>query len=468
MTIADPPDPDAISAEVNTAEDRTEALLAAIEKCDGRFEAKPGLDLTGLLAGPQHLAERVGNPHPVWWSGETGGLNLAGACLQTAILTHANLRSANCRGAQLIGAVARSADLTDAVLEEASLTGADLSGATLAGVKAGEASFEDAMLEDATFENASLRYANLKGVLIDGANFKNCDLWGAVLDGADADEAMFGQAHLDEASLAGGNFNAADFTGASLKKVTFDGASLQAACFEGARLEGASLRGADLSRASLPRVNLLSCNLSGVHLADAWLENTRLRVEQLGGQVGEETAGDFGRARQAYLVLEQNFRTLGDGEGESWAFRKRRRMGKFHARDVARRAMRQRDAKAALAASTRWAADIFVEWLCDYGESLGRTVRAFLLTILSFATFYGLTGTLTHVVQSASGPMRQVTRNPVDLLVFSFMNMLSTSAPDIGIKPLNEVIFLLASVQGALGIVLIGLFGYVLGNRMHR
>jgi hypothetical protein len=61
-----------------------------------------------------------------------------------------------------------------------------------------------------------------------------------------------------------------------------------------------------------------------------------------------------------------------------------------------------------------------------------------------------------------------ITRDPLDLLVFSFTNMLSTSAPDIGVKPANEWIVLLVSVQGALGIVLIGLFGYVMGNRMHR
>jgi uncharacterized protein YjbI with pentapeptide repeats len=462
------PASDPVSTPPGTPEERTEALLAAIVAGEGRLEEAPGADLSGLLAGPQHLRGRVGDPHPSWWSGETNGLNLQGARLRSAILANASLRNANCRGADFTGAVMRSADLSHAVLEQAILEQADLSGATFAGVKAGEAVLQHAMLEDASFEHASLRFVNLRNALIDGANFKGCDLWGAVLDGVDADEAIFAETRLDEASMMGGNFDAADFTGASLKKVKLDGAMLRSASFAGARLEGASLRGADLSRASLPRVNLLSCDLLGVRWAEAWLENTRLRVQQLGGRVGEEMARDFAGAGQAYLVLEQNFRTLGDGDGESWAFRKRRRMGKLLAGHLLRQSLRNRSFGTAAGHLLRWVSDGFVEWLCDYGESLWRTVRAFFVTIILFASFYGVSGTLTHIVQTASGPVREVTRSPTDLLVYSFMNMLSTSAPDIGIKPVNEVVFLLSSLQGALGIVLIGLFGYVLGNRMHR
>ena len=53
-------------------------------------------------------------------------------------------------------------------------------------------------------------------------------------------------------------------------------------------------------------------------------------------------------------------------------------------------------------------------------------------------------------------------------MAYSFLNMLSTSAPDIGLRPVSPIYYLVTSMQGAVGIVLIGLFGYVLGNRMHR
>jgi hypothetical protein len=321
------------------------------------------------------------------------------------------------------------------------------------------------MLEDARFEHASLRYALLDNTLLDAANFTHADLWGASLQGTEADEASFRRARLDEANLQGGNFAAADFSDASLKKANLSGATLRGANFTGARLDGAMLAGADLSRASLPRVNLLGCDLRHIRLSGAWLELTRLHASQFGGAIGEELAGEWNEARQAYIGLEQNFRSLGDSDDASWAFRQRRVMGKRHARARTIDAVRARTWMEAARAGSFWAADAFVEWLCDYGESLGRVVRAFLMTILVFATLYGVTGALTRVMPDAS---RVPTRHPADLLAYSFLNMLSTSTPDIGIKPLNALVVIVSSLQGALGIVLIGLFGYVLGNRMRR
>ena len=425
------------------------------------------IDLQSVQAGRADLQARDGSDAAAWWDPESGGLNLKGAQLQSASLSHAVLSHVNLRGADLSGAVARGADLSHTILEQAIFTGADCGGAMFNGSHAGEARFERAMLEDARFEGAALRYADFKLTLLDGAIFNRADLWGAHLDEADADEAQFQKARLDESSLQKGNFSQADFADASLKKARLDGARLQSANFTGARLDGASLRGADLSRASLPRLNLASCDLAHVRLAGAWLENTRLSLDQLGGAVGEERDGDFDAARQAYIALEQNFRSLGDGEGESWAFRKGRSMGKAQKASRARALWDSGDYVACLRSGLDWASDSFVEWLCNYGESLWRVVRAFFTTMLVFAFLYGVTGSLTRAVESA-GKGRAITRDPFDMLVFSFTNMLSTSAPDIGLKPANEAVALLVSVQGAVGIVLIGLFGYVLGNRMHR
>ena len=185
--------------------------------------------------------------------------------------------------------------------------------------------------------------------------------------------------------------------------------------------------------------------------------------------MGEELAEEYGAARDAYVVLEQNFRSLGNGDGASWAFRKGRRMGKLGSRDAARAAWRGRDWRAFARHGLAWLSDGFVEWLCDYGESLWRVMRAFFTLILVFATFYGATQSLMRVTHGPTGAeVRTVTESPFDLLVYSFLNMLSTSAPDIGLKPAAPLFYLVTSLQGAVGIVLIGLFGYVLGNRMHR
>ncbi|MBE7220085.1 MAG: pentapeptide repeat-containing protein [Caulobacteraceae bacterium] len=419
--------------------------------------------LDRVQAGRDAIAERA---PAAWRDRETGGLDLKGAGLRNAVLNGGDLAHANLRGADLDHAQGRAATLDGTILEQARFAGADCGGASFRGAKAGEACFAGAMLEDARFDGAALRFADLTDTLLDGASFAKADLWGARLDGCDADEAAFTEARLDEASLRGGNFAEADFTGASLKKARLDGARLRGAEFSNARLEGASLAGADLAQASLPRVNLSGTELTHARLAGAWLENTRLRAEQLGGMVGEERDGEFGAARQAYVALEGNFRSLGDAAGESWAFRKSRTMAKREKRRAAVAAWRARQVGPALRAGFGALSDSFVEWLCDYGESLWRVVRAFFTTVLLFAALYGVTGSLTRA--AVDGGARAATRNLLDLLVFSFINMLSTSAPDIGIRPANEIVVLLVSLQGAVGIVLIGLFGYVLGNRMHR
>lgn len=447
------------AAALPRATDDLARLLARRGKVDA--EAAGRLIFDSLQAGPADLEDLAAG----WKDGETGGLDLKAAGLRSASLNHAVLARANLRGSDLTGAQARSASFDDTVIEQARFTQADCGGASFGRTHAGEASFAHAMLEDAHFERASLRFADLRQSLLDGATFRNADLWGARLDGCDADEASFAEARLDEASLTDGNFSQADFSSASLKKARLDGARLRNANFLGARLEGATLKGADLSHASLARVNLTSSDLDHVRLAGAWLENTRMRLDQLGGAVGEEKDRDYAAARQAYVALEQNFRSLGDSEGESWAFRKSRAMARAEKGRAAAQGWRGKRRRVAARAAFSWLSDSFVAWLCDYGESLWRVVRAFFSMVAGFALLYGVSGSLTR---AAVGGGRVPTRDPFDLLVFSFTNMLSTSAPDIGVKPANEAVALLVSLQGAVGIVLIGLFGYVLGNRMHR
>jgi uncharacterized protein YjbI with pentapeptide repeats len=424
-------------------------------------------DLSGLQAGRDTIAP-AGDALPPWWDADSRGLSLAGVDLAGGRLAGARLRGANLRGADLSDVVARSADLSDTVLEQARFANADLGGADLSRASAGEADFTGAMLEDARFAEAHLRYATLTGALLDSADFSGADLWGVRAGKAEADDACFKNARCDEADFTEADLSGVDLSGASLKKARLGGARLRGAKLDGAVMDGAHLDGADLSNASLPRLNLQTCSLKHARLAGAWLENTRLRAEQLGGAVGEELTGEYHAARDAYVVLEQNFRTLGNGDSASWAFRKGRLMGKLHERETALHAVRQRDWRKTMRHGLGWLSDAFVEWLCDYGESLWRVMRAFGTLILAFALFYGVTHSLVRISAGPGGDSKQVTESPFDLLVYSFLNMLSTSAPDIGLRPVSPVFYLVTSLQGAVGIVLIGLFGYVLGNRMHR
>ncbi len=423
----------------------------------------PSLDLTRAALGREVLAPLV---DPVvsapWWDAGWGGLALAGRDLTGAKLEAADLSGANLHRARLGGVVGRSARFAGANLEEADCAEADLSGADFCRAVAGQVSFAEAMLEDARFGEAAMRFANFRKALLDGADFAGADLWGADFTGADADYTNFRKARLDEANLSDVNLTHADFEGASLTKARLVGSRLRGANLTGVKLDGADLSRADFSDTSLVRLNLATCRLTHARFAGAFVTGTRMRVEQLGGAVGEEMAGAYEAAQASYLALEQNWRSIGSQDAASWAYKRGRRMGRMHAGAQARAAWKARAPRALVQHGYRWVADRFVEWLCDYGESLSRIARAFAIVILVFGVLYGLTGGMILESEGAA------TYNPLDLMSYSALNMMTANPPEIGIKPTGRIANLLVGVQGAAGIILMGLFGFVLGNRLRR
>ncbi len=424
-----------------------------------------GLDLSRLDCGPAALDGFAGEGDaPAWRDLESGGLALAQANLSRARLDEIDLGGANLRGATLAGAIGRSARFSGAILEEADLRDTDLSGADFTHIVAGQVRLSDAMLEDARFGGAAMRFADLSKALLDGADFTGADLWGTDFTGADADDTVFRNARLDEAKLADTNLTQADFEGASLTKAVLTGSRLRGASFTGAKLDGADFSGADLSDTNLVRLNLATCHLRHARFSGAWLNGTRMHVEQLGGAVGEEVDGAFAAAQTSYLALEQNWKSIGDQDAASWAYKRGRRMGRHQAGAQAKAAWVARDMTGLTRHGYRWIADRFVEWLCDYGESLSRITRAFVLLIVVFAVLFGMTGGLFIVEGPEAGP----TYNPIDLMSYSALNMMTANPPEIGLKPTGRVTNLLVGIEGAVGIILMGLFGFVLGNRLRR
>ncbi len=457
----------------STPQQRTEHLLRLIVALEGAVLDLPELEqgrlsLHGIRLDRDSLLEKVAaaaSP-PSWWDGAAAVL--PGARFRAANLHDAHFTGADLKAADFTGAALRSAVLRGARIEAANFTGADATGADFAAVAASEAKFQDAMLEDACFEGAVLRFADFTGALLDNAEFSGADLWGARLEGAEATNASFRKARAAEANFAGADLSGSNFEDADLKKANFCGAKLRGVNFRGAVLTGADLEGCDLTEASLPRVNLTVCNLRHARIAGAWLETTRMSFEQFGGKVGEELTGSWEEARQAYLTLERNFRSLGVPEAASLSYRAARRMGRREARRLTVAALRARRWQDALPQVARLVGDAFAEWLCDYGESLARVGRAYLVVMIAFAVFYGVTGSLLRQGATPAAGHLRATRDVFDLLGFSFLNMATSTTPDIGLKPASHFVYFVTCLQYIVGVVMIGLFGYVLGNRIRR
>ncbi len=427
------------------------------------FERSLADDLHDIASGTRAAA-----------SGESfAAADLPGIVLQSGTLRRLDLTGANLARADLADASCSGIRLTDACLEQADLSRADLTGADLGGVKGGQATFAGALLEDVRLDGATLRFAHLEDAVLDGASLVGTDLWGAVLTRVTAERACLRDVRLDEAKAPESDFSDCDLSGASLRRADLSDAILRRTILRDVQFAGATLRRADLTQAVLPFADLTTCDLVHVRLAGAWLERTRMTASQLGGAVGEEVARDYRPAYDAYTALELNFRSLGNGDDESWAYRRRRRMGKLANRAAFVQAIRSISSRIP-AFSQAWrygglyVTDLFIEWLSDYGESLTRVLRAFLAVLLIFAVLYWLTDALVPRDDIPASLHRGWAVQGLDYLLFSLNSMTTVGPGQVEMRPDTELAVLLSSLETVLGTVLIGLFGFVLGARMRR
>lgn len=211
-TLHNPPDADPLRTE--PAADVQTALTALT-----RSESRPHVDPREKL--------------------DLHGLQLAGAQLVQADLTHASLIAATLTRVYL-----RRATLTRADLRGATLRRADMVGATLA-----EANLGGATLTEANLGGATLTGADLRGATLTRADLRAATLAGAELGGANLTEANLRGATLTEADLHGAALTRSDLRAATLTRSDLRGATLAGANLYGATLTGADLSGANLSSA---------------------------------------------------------------------------------------------------------------------------------------------------------------------------------------------------------------------------
>lgn len=382
------------------------------------------------------------------------GIDLRSLNLANARLTGVQLSGADLRHAILSHAILASSDCSHAVLEEADLEGADLAGANLQEAKLGGANLSEALLDEANLSHASLRFAQLKESFLEHASLEGADLWGARMHGASLARAAMRGALLHEADLSGADLTRADLRDANLERANCEGATFNQADLRCANLQGVNFRNAKLQGTQLSDLDLTECEISHVWLSDAVLDNTKLHVEQINGVVGEELAAEYAQAQRAYHALERNFQQLGIPEAASWAYRRKRRMQKLDARKKGKH--------------LAYVADQLVEWVCDYGESIGRVMLSMMAVYIGFALLYGVTGSVMHVEQTAHGPHQVPTHSVLDLMVFSLLAMTTSGSPAVGLEPRSVSVHLLTGIQALFGIFLTGLLGFVLGNRIRR
>lgn len=325
----------------------------------------------------------------------------------------------------------------------------------------------------------NLRRTDLKGANLMLARIQGADLVGANLEGANLKLAQMQESRVRSANLQGADLQYANLEHASLRHADLREAALCHTNLERAFLEGVKLQGANLKGANLEGASLLEADLSGVDvrnvlsirgisLYQAKLDQTKLTKDQLGETIGEERGGEWFEARETYLALKNNFNQLGRYDDATWAYRKERRMEKKEAWERTEEAFRERNWKGTVRSGLKAASDQLVELVCDYGEGLWRVFASLLLLWLVFAVFYGVIAGVWGLSQSTeTAHIRHITRKPIDLLTFS-LGVMTTMIP-AGLEARSTPVMRIAMpLQALLAIVLAGLVGFVLGNRIRR
>lgn len=338
--------------------------------------------------------------------------------------------------------------------EEADLRGSILKDAVLTGVN-----FLRADLQDADLTRAKLGYANLMHANLQEAKLEQADLRFANLAEANMQNARLRSTQLNCAALVGVNLQ-----DAALVSIKFYNANLREADFQGAELVSVDFSSADLSGAKLQGVDLTDkCNLTHVYLCGARLESTKMRVDQLGGEIAEERFGRYEEARLGYVALKRNFGDLGDYDGASWAYRKERRMEKKAALQKARAAFLNCQPQEVLKNGLKVIIDTGVELVCDYGENIMRVFISLLLVWLGFAGFYWRFSGIEH----AGEALEPTPLTFVDALAFSLGTMTTLEPPGLAVPPTPAMQFI-RPVETLLAIFLTGLLGFVAANRIRR
>jgi len=296
------------------------------------------------------------------------------------------------------------------------------------------------------FKNAYFMEAEFQGA----ADFGAAEFQGA---------AWFGGAKFQGAAYFGGaKFQgAADFLGAEFQGAAwFGGAEFQGdAWFLGAqfRARSASIspklikKKASFAGAILENISLTPLNLdrnASLDLEGAWLRNTDIRRQDIEGYIIQEREKDFSGAKEIYLLLKNNFHTLGRYDDESWAFKKEKDMERksyFHFRSF-----------------PKWLGSMFWNVLYGYGERLKFIVGWCAALIIFSSIWYWLYKGVGEIVGQQIVPLKGY----LNYLYFSVVTFTTLGYGDF--RPIGSC-KILSSIEALLGIFFVALFIFAFARR---
>ena len=338
-----------------------------------------------------------------------------------------------------------------------------------------------------------------------GLNLRHADLSNEDLEGINLSGAIFGNddPRGERACLKNTRFSRAKLDGVDFLRVDLSGAN-----FFDADLQNADFRWADLSNTNFRGADLRSVNFyrSKAHGTDFWQSDmsnsdlfmasfdsqTHLPSSSLGEKLLQEREGvyrnflhqflpkvtsrnpDFDlkdrylKASQIYLRLKSVFLANGQYSDASWAYFKERQMRRkaiapwslmnsFGFRNERAQYTNDSPKVNSLQYTLRWLFDLTSEYSCGYGERPYRAAFFSFGIIIIFAFLFRFVGGITS-------SLHQMTW--LDYLVYSLATFTTIGFETY--KILTPVAQVLTSVEAFMGICMLALVMFALGNRINR
>jgi len=180
-----------------------------------------------------------------------------------------------------------------------------------------------------------------------------------------------------------------------------------------------------------------------IDFTDTLLRNTYIQREQIENHILQEKKEEYLKANKIFLLLKNNFHSIGQYKDESWAFKKEKDM--------------ERKSNCHFKTLHKWLWSCFLNGIFGYGEQPGKVIVSAILVILLFASLFMIFG-ISNV-----GIEFNTSNNFLDCMYFSTITFTTLGYGDF--RPLEGWGRILAGSEAFIGAFMMALFVYTFARR---
>ncbi|MBX3054969.1 MAG: pentapeptide repeat-containing protein [Anaerolineae bacterium] len=341
-------------------------------------------------------------------------------------------------------------DLSHYDLSGLNLRNLDLRGIIFSTYKVGSRLHQSANLSNTNFTDSNLTRANLAFTDLHGASFWQASLYEAYLLGVRAQDASFSQSDMRRATMFGARLNGASFWRTKLA---------------GANLNAAHIADADMTEIDFGEGLLQEDEAAYQEYFDRWY------VQDLPDKYRTRNLGiRFQQAAEIYMNLKNAYLSHGRYREASWAYLKERRMRRatlapWRANNYYGVVLEENPQFFHLhwvwfhfKYFWLWLFDWFTDISSGYGEKPLRTLWIGMLIVLAFPVLYWWSGQIALV--------DDLRMQWIDYLIYSLGAF--TTMDFARFETTGWVAEAIASTEALLGISILALMMFALGNRISR